>query len=144
MRDPLRRLWSHTRFHLYVTGQFDNLSRWSRGEYKAFLESPHVEAHTHYTDIVSRLRRNLSADELRVYFFESFRNRPADMLRDVETFLDVGNKAFNPEALDRKVASVPDLEMPKLFADLCASVIARECEGLTKLGLQVPPEWAVA
>lgn len=142
MRDPLKRLWSHTRFHMQFIGKVDQLSNWSRSDYQAFLKLPHVEAHTHYADIISRMRSSLNEDELRVYFFESFRGRPVDMLRDVENFLGVRNKVFAQDKLDQKVNAAVEVPMPEFFADLCRPILDREYEKLAKLGLTIPPDWS--
>lgn len=141
MRDPLKRLWSHTRFHLQFTGRLDEINSWNRDDFKSFLNLPHVEVHTHYGDIVKRLKRNMSNDELRIYFFEEFRSDPEAMLRDVESFLDVKKKQFVPENLHNKVNSAAEIEMPEYFGELCKPIVDRECELLAKLGYDIPPGW---
>lgn len=141
MRDPLRRLWSHTRFHLQFIGKLDEINTWTRSDFQAFLDQAHVETHTHYGDIVTRLRRNLNSDELRIYFFELFRSNPENMLRDVEAFLGVRHKQFAPDQLHNRVNPTTEVEMPTFFSELCRPIVDRECGHLAKLGFEVPREW---
>jgi hypothetical protein len=141
MRHPIHRLWSHTRFHLQFIGKIDRLAAWSIDDYRRFLALRHVDAHTHYGDIVEALRRNLGDGELRVYFFEDFRDRPLDMLRDVEGFLEINPKVFLADRLNRKVNATPEVDIPLEFVELCQPILKREYAHLAALGLQVPSAW---
>ena len=42
MRDPVKRLWSHVKFHLKVTGKLHLLDEWTPDEYLAFMRQPFI------------------------------------------------------------------------------------------------------
>ncbi len=141
MRDPLKRLWSHTKFHLQITGQLDLLGTWGEAEFDRFVRKPFIWNNAEYGRVLRNLRAGLSRDCWTSMFYEDLHaDRPA-MLRRVETFLGLSHHTYPAELLNRRFTESPRLDMPPFFAGLFADDIARIRAEVLAEGLVIPPSW---
>ncbi|MBT9386444.1 sulfotransferase [Pseudooceanicola sp. CBS1P-1] len=141
MRHPVRRLWSHVKFHLGVTGQLERLAQWGPQEAEAFLRQDFIWSNAEYGAVMRRLRAGLDPDSLLPLFYEDMRRDPHGVLTRIEDFLGLGHHAY-PEALvKRQVNASAALPMPAYFPDLVAEDVARICAELRALGLVLPDSW---
>jgi Sulfotransferase family len=140
IRDPLMRLWSHTRFQAQLSGVFDRMPEWGETEYSNFIHSGDILRHSAYSDTISKLRRNLEPYQFIVLYFEDFRDNPLKELRRLERFLAIPSKVYGN--LDFHNPSLPQ-EMPEPFLLACQDPLSAEFEKLDQLGVKIPGSWTL-
>jgi len=141
LRDPLSRLWSHTRFHHAVNKTEGALSSWSAEKFRKYFVSEGLISHGMYYSNILRMRGHLTDDQLMIFFFEDFRRDPALELRRVETFLDISHIDYSPEDLEVVHNPSPPLPMPETFIEAACEFIEPELEQLELLNLKTPESW---
>lgn len=140
MRDPLMRLWSHTRFQASTNGVFEHIPQWGETEYRDFLNSGDLLQHSCYSHTISTLRRNLEPYQFILLYFEDFRSNPLEQLRRIERFMSISRKNYHNLGFHNP--SLP-LEMPEPFLLASRDAISAEFDRLDKLGVPIPNNWTL-
>lgn len=141
MRDPVKRLWSHTKFHLQVTDQTAMLDTWGPKDFEKFIRQPHIWENAEYGVVLRRLKAGLAKDQYKAIFYEDMHSDQRGSLRQIEQFL--GITAFNyPQGqLDRRFTESIKHPMPDFFADLIADDVKRIRSEVEAEGFTVPGSW---
>lgn len=142
MRDPVRRLWSHAKFHLEVTGQTENLRNWGPGEFDRFVRQPHIWNNAEYGRVLRNLRAGLPPDSWKAIFYEDLHRDQTGTLRDIEGFLGVKHHSYPPQVLARRFTESIKLEMPDYFEDMFAPDVARIKHEVEEAGFSLPQGWS--
>jgi len=142
MRDPLKRLWSHVKFHAQYTGRADQLAGMNAREMWAEARADHLWKNSEYGRIVATMKRNLKEDELMVAFFEDIHADPLGWLRRLEAFLGVQPGNYDAARLSERINTSTDVAMPDFFPKLFADDFARIHAELRQQGLTPPEAWA--
>lgn len=143
MRDPITRLWSHTKFHLQVTGQLDQLAVWGPEDFSHFLRRPHIWVNAEYGQILRRLRGGLQPEMLHVLFYEKLHADQRRALCEIESFLGLAHFDYPQALLDQRLTESVAVPMPEFFPDLVADDVRRICDEVDAAGYPVPGGWAV-
>ncbi len=141
MRHPAKRLWSHFKFQHQYNGRAEELQVITPEKIAEFLANPSFFTHTDYAGTVEKLRNILDENQMRFYFFEDFRNRPLESLRDIEEFLGVSAGTYKENRLTKQVNPSTNLPAPVIFQDAVRDFCADQCERLKALGFDLPPSW---
>ena len=141
LRHPLRRMWSHVKFHHEFSGQDRNLGSWSREQFEAFFTHPMESAQLRYAENLTQLRASLSEEELRIQFFDSIRSEPQELLNGIERFLGIAERAYPDKRLRRAVNTSTPMEMSNEFIAFGRPVHDAEVAALQALGLVLPDSW---
>lgn len=141
MRDPLERLWSHTKFHLQHTGELDRLAHWGQREIDAFVRQPHIWANAEYGGVLRNLRGGLGRECFRVQFFEDVHRDQRGALRDIERFLGIAAFDYPQDLLDRRFTESAKRAMPAFFAELFAGDVQRIIAEVREEGYEPPAQW---
>ncbi|WP_010139214.1 sulfotransferase family protein [Oceanicola sp. S124] len=141
MRHPVRRLWSHVKFHLQITGQLERLRDWTPQQVDTFLRRDFIWSNAEYGAALRRLRAGLPEDSLMPLFYEDIRNDPRGVLRRIERFLGVDPIDYPEAQVNRQVNASAAIPMPDFFSDLVAEDVARITSEVEACGLQVPASW---
>lgn len=141
LREPLSRLWSHARFHHAFNNAGSDLSSWSKDDFCRYLESDDIVSHGRYADNIARMRKHLSSEQLLICFFESFRSDPLGQLVDIERFLRISHKYYNPQELQRVHNPSPQVPMPSSFIEAARHYVMPELEKLASIGIRIPESW---
>lgn len=141
MRDPVKRLWSHTKFHLQVTGQVERLQDWGPEEFENFVRLPHIWVNAEYGQVLRRLREGLPQDMRKVIFYEDLHADQRGSLRDIETFLDVAAFAYPQHLLERRFTESVKHPMPDFFPALFEADIKRIRDEVEEEGFSLPKAW---
>ena len=144
LRDPIKRLWSHVKFHLQVTNQTECLDRWGPREFNEFVRRPFIWENAEYGVAVGRMRSVLPGAALRICFFEDVHDNPRGFLRDLEDFLGIGHFDYPPDLIAGRVNESLSRPMPDFFPQLFATDVARICAELRSEGLTLPASWRAA
>ena len=141
MRDPIKRLWSHAKFHAQFSGNPSQINSWTPTTVKAFLQQPFLWKHGEYGASVRRLRESLDPSELRLYFFEHLHLDKRGWITDVEDFLEIRHIQFDDGLLDRKVNESSSEKMPDWFPNVFHKDVERIYHELRHEGLEPPESW---
>jgi len=142
MRDPLKRLWSHVKFHAQYTGRADKLAAMNAEEMWAEARAEHLWQNSEYGKIVATMKRHLNEDELMVVFFEDIHADPLGWLRRLETFLGVQPGNYDAARLSERINISTDVTMPEFFPQLFADDFNRIHAELQEQGVTLPAAWA--
>lgn len=141
MRHPVRRLWSHVKFHLQVTGESARLATWGPEDYAGFARKPFIWDNAEYGAALRRMREGLPAGCLHPVFFEELHADKRAGLRDIEAFLGIAPHAYPGEILDRRVNPTARQPMPDYFPALFAEDFDRIRREVEDEGLSPPDSW---
>lgn len=141
VRDPVQRLWSHTEFHLQVTGHLDKLDSWGPEEFNEFIRRPHIWVNAEYGAILRNLRAGLTPETLKVLFYEDLHADQRGTLRGIEDFLDIPAFDYPQSVLDGRFTESVKHRMPAFFPDLVASDVRRICKEVAAEGYSIPAGW---
>lgn len=141
MRHPLRRLWSHTKFHLQVTGQLAALDTWRAADFDAFVRRPFIWDNAEYGRVLRNLRAGLTAEAWQAIFYEDIHADQRGSLAQIEDFLGVARFDYPAELLQRRFTESVQHPMPDFFADLFADDLARITDEVRAEGITTPDSW---
>ncbi len=141
IRSPVQRMWSHARFHAQVVGMFHKLTEWDAAEYEMFLRTSGCFQHGAYAEVLQFLARNFDSSEYLVFEAEKIRENPLDLLRSIETFLDIRPQTYASGELGTVHNAASTLTMPRAFAQAALVPIERELEALRRLNMAMPAKW---
>lgn len=142
MRDPLKRLWSHAKFHLQITGQVDVLNEWSPRQFERFVRQKFIWDNAEYGKALARFKSGLSAENLKVIFYEDLHRDQRGTLRQIEEFLGIAPFNYPDELLKRRFTESVKHPMPDFFPDLFAEDIARIKSEIEAQGFTLPDSWS--
>jgi len=141
MRDPIKRLWSHAKFHLQVAGQLDCLNTWGPEEFDDFVRQPHIWANAEYGQVLRNLRQGVPRDMYRVMFYEDLHADQRGMLAGIEAFLGISAFDYPQGLLDRRFTESVKHPMPDFFPALFHGDVARIRSEVEAEGFALPPSW---
>lgn len=141
MRDPVKRLWSHTKFHLQISGQIENIQTWKAADYLKFLRLPHIWENAEYGRVLRNLKTTLPAECWKVIFYEDVHKNQRDVLRQIEDFLQIDHHVYPDALLARRFTESSKHEMPDFFPDLIAKDVERILREVETEGFTIPSAW---
>ncbi len=141
LRDPIKRLWSHTKFHLEITGQSQALDTWKPEQFFNFVKKPFMWPNAEYGQALQRLETGISKENLMVLFYEELHADQRGKLSEIENFLGIKNVHYPDAHLERRFTESANRPMPEFFPTLFEKDIARIKSEITNLGYQIPKSW---
>lgn len=141
MRDPVKRLWSHTKFELQMNNQLDNLSVWKPADFQTFLRQPHIWNNAEYGHILRNLKQGVSPQNLKVMFYENIHADKTAAPREIEDFLGIGHFNYPDWLKERRFTESAKIEMPDFFPGLVADDVARIRAEIEAEGYRIPNSW---
>lgn len=141
MRDPVKRLWSHTKFHLQVTNQLESLDTWGPEDFRKFLRQPHVWDNAEYGAVLRRLKSALPEENLKIIFYEDIHKDQRGALASIEDFLGVANHTYPDALLSKRFTESVKHEMPEFFPGLVADDVVRIRAEVEAEGFEIPDKW---
>ena len=142
MRNPVKRLWSHTKFELQMNNQLDKLATRSPAEFSYFLRQPHVWNNAEYGHVLRNLKQGISPDNLKVMFYEDIHADRRQALDEIEDFLGIARHVYPDWVMERRFTESAKVEMPDFFPDLVAEDVARIKAEVVAEGYTLPDNWA--
>lgn len=143
MRDPVKRLWSHVKFHLKVTGREQLLETWRPSDFDRFVRQDFIWANAEYGRAVRRMKSALPADALKFVWHDTVHEDEVAFLRDLEAFLGLPAHDYDPARLAKRVNPSAHKKMPDFFPELFAKDIERILGELRDEGLTIPDSWSI-
>lgn len=142
MRDPVKRLWSHTKFHLQISGQMSHLEKWGPKEYRSFLRQPFIWENAEYGQVLRNLKQGLPAESLKVVFYEDIHADQRSALSQIEDFLEIGHHSYPDALLRRRLTESVKYKMPDFFPELVEKDVRRIYSEVEAEGYVLPRSWS--
>lgn len=141
MRDPVKRLWSHTKFHLEFSGQIDKLDSWGPDDFNVFIRQNHVWNNAEYGETLRRLRTGLAPEQYKVIFYEDLHADQRGTLRSIEEFLGVAPFSYPETVLEKRFTESAKRPMPDYFPDLISEDVMRIRSEIEAEHYTLPKAW---
>ncbi len=141
MREPVKRLWSHVKFHLELTGQGEALDLWGPDEFREFVRKPFIWENSEYGKALREMHAGLPDGALLVAFHEDIHADERAFLSEVESFLNIDPHRYPERVLNRKVNATRPRPMPDFFAALVEDDVNRIVSELKREGVNPPASW---
>lgn len=141
VRSPVRRLWSHARFHAAIIGYLDQLPHLDSAGFAAFLEESGCFDHGRYSEVLSLMASELDPGDYLVLHSEAMAADPYGVMRQIEAFLDLSPAQYPATLAAAQLNVSPGLAMPQAFASAAVPYVRRELDALAAIGFPVPPLW---
>lgn len=142
LRHPIKRLWSHVKFHLEVTGQSHCLDTWGPDDFDRFARKPFIWDNAEYGRALGRMQQALPGEAFLPIFFEDIHADRAGFLARVETFLGIAPFSYPADLIDRKVNTTASRPMPPFFREIFADDARRIAGEVSEAGLSLPESWS--
>lgn len=142
MRDPIKRLWSHTKFHLQVTGKVSVLDEWNPEQFNIFVRKPFIWENAEYGRVLRNLRTGLTEGSWKAIFYEDLHADQSGALRDIEDFLGISHHNYPEDIMSRRFTESVSKEMPSFFPDLFAEDVKRIRDEVAVEGFDLPASWS--
>ena len=143
VRSPVSRMWSHARYHAYLTGELEQFPIWDTARFQEFLIGSGCVENGRYSKVIDNLRRNFTEAEVLISDFSDIRDRPVHLLRDIEDFLNVSHVRYSEAALKLIHNAGSELQPSKAFKMAAIPFVEEELTSLAKMNFQVPDAWTV-
>ncbi len=135
LRDPIKRLWSHYKFHLHATNHKNAHNPLENFKlFKRILGNPWFIRNAFYSPILTTLNSELSKEQFKLCYFEEMIREPAAFLADIERFLAISNHQYNSQDLMQKKNPGIDVSMPTAWRDHSLALLADEISQLKNAG----------
>lgn len=141
MRHPVKRLWSHVKFHLQVTQNTGVLDTWEPKQFEKFARQGFLWNNAEYGRALRNMKAGLPEGCLKPIFFEDLHQDQRGTLAGIEDFLGIRNFDYPEQLLSSKVNQSVTHAMPDFFPGLFKDDVARVVEELTDQGLPPPASW---
>lgn len=141
IREPVSRLWSHTKFHHQFAGRDTSFVDWSESDFKFFLKKKFIWENSIYSTYIERMKSVFGEDQFKLIFFEDISTEPRRYLYELEDFLGIQHIDYPLEKLNKKVNVSKSIQMPDSFRNISNQLVQPEIERLEKLGIEIPLKW---
>lgn len=141
MRHPVKRLWSHVKFHLQVTQQTNVLSTWTPKDFNKFARQPFLWDNAEYGKALRNMKGGLPAESFKPIFYEDLHGDQKGSLAGIEDFLGIARFNYPEPLLSRRVNESVSHPMPDFFPGLFEADVERIIKEITDEGLTVPDSW---
>lgn len=142
MRDPVKRLWSHTKFQLQLMDDVDKLDTWRPKDFRAFVKQDHIWKNAEYGQALRSFKAGIAPEGLQVMFYEDIHANQRGSLRQIEDFLGLERWHYPQPLLDRRFTESVKHAMPDFFPELFADDIARIKGEIEAEGYTLPQSWS--
>ena len=112
LRDPIKRLWSHYKFHMLWVDREDEALDAGFKHFKDLLDQHFFWINAEYVRNYELLKENLRDDELMLLYFEDFRKEPEKMLAEVQDFLGIEKMVLNENKLNKQTNKTKEFDIP--------------------------------
>jgi len=123
LRDPMKRLWSHYKFHHKWVGKEDNVLDDGIELFKETLSKPWFYKNMDYAGNLEKVIHGIGEENVLVLYFEDFRINPAVEAKKIADFLNISPIEIEASSSSKKVNSTKDYEMPAEWESLAIEAL---------------------
>ena len=143
LRDPIQRLWSHTKFHHQYAGKSTDFSTWSAYDFRGFLRNKFIWENATYHQHIQSLADAFTPEQYKILYFEDFKRSPRVALETIEDFLGISSFNYSEERLNQKVNPSKSIPMPASFSEAAEELVKPEIEKLQGAGFSLHDSWQI-
>jgi len=134
LRDPIKRLWSHIKFHHQFSGKPLDFHTWSKDDFRKLIQKQFIWENVVYNERILAMKKGVAKENLKIVFFEDLVGNPKKSIRDLMNFLDIEQIELKDEILNKKVNISKSIEMPQNFKDAAIGLLTPVYGHLRELG----------
>lgn len=129
-------MWSHYKFHL----QFINHDEMNNPEknielFKKIISKPWFIRNSYYSQNIKRMKKNLSENEMKIFYLDDISEKPNEMLKEIEDFVGINNYDYSSlELKSRKNTSIKK-DIPTEWLNIMEEILYNEYKMLYSMGL---------
>lgn len=123
LRDPLKRLWSHYKFHHKWVGKEDDVLDDGIELFKETLSKNWFINNADYAKNLMLLNESIHKDNLMVLYFEDFRDDPQQQADNIADFLNISPINIDIEVANKKVNATKDFKMPVEWEEYALEIL---------------------
>lgn len=135
LRDPIERLWSHYKFHMKWVNREDEALDAGFEHFKHLLDQHFFWVNAEYAKNYELLKQSLTSEELMVLYFEDFREKPVEMLIEVQRFLGIQEIAPDSQNLNKKVNKTKSFSMPSEWREYAMERLSTPMQEMKNAGI---------
>ncbi len=135
LRDPLKRLWSHYKFHMKWVGRESEVLDAGYSQFKELLNSHWFWVNAEYVRNYNLLKENLLENEIMVLYFEDFRENPSEMINQVQSFLGIREVEANISTINKVINQTKAYEAPDEWVAYMKKILSPEVARLKQCDL---------
>lgn len=113
LRDPLKRLWSHYKFHHKWVGKEDSVLDDGFELFKSTLDKPWFYKNADYAGNLRKVIEGVGQDNVLILYFEDFRKTPEKEVDKISKFLNISSIEIPSDSVAKKVNATKDFSMPE-------------------------------
>jgi hypothetical protein len=142
IRDPIKRIWSHYKYHLQFTNHaLKNAPDSDLDLFITTIEKPSFRRNADYAKVLSNLKFLVDQRSLMLIYFERMVKEPKNTLEDILDFLEVRKHSFSEEYLGAKKNASIECPLPTEWKSIIKDKFGSEFSAVKSLGLW-SEEWA--
>jgi hypothetical protein len=138
LRDPLKRAWSHYKFDLQFNGCESEALNFKK--LKAFFNDEATIKIARYDLAIERLRKHLSDDEFKIFYFEDFHESPQSTLNEICDFLEISKISRKDSDLKEVINPSKNIAMTAEIEDFLMDYLSPIYVKLDQMGM-IHPSW---
>ncbi|MBK8815445.1 MAG: sulfotransferase [Methylococcaceae bacterium] len=135
MRDPVKRLWSHYKFHIQFSGHpLSKNPTMNFDHFKKVLSKDFFIRNAYYSRVIKNLSCSLNQNQYFLCYFEEMVTEPHAFLRKIEDFLSVQHIEYDFENLSKSKNASIDVAIPESWREYGINLLEEEIASLKSLG----------
>lgn len=135
LRDPLRRLWSHYKFHFKWIGKEDEVIKAGFEQFKDLLDKSWFWVNAEYGRNYKLIMQNLERNQVDLLYFEDFRENPLKKLMEIYRFIGVSEVSHNEASIYKRVNITKEFDMPTEWREYAVKKLAPLYNQMLSLGI---------
>lgn len=115
LRDPLKRLWSHIKFHYQFSGKELDFHNWGKERFDDLIRKPFIWENVIYGKRIKSLNEGVRKSDLKILYFENLVGDPKVKINEITDFLRIERLIIEQPKLNAKINVSNKIEMPENF-----------------------------
>ncbi|WP_062561277.1 sulfotransferase domain-containing protein [Paracoccus aminovorans] len=140
LRNPVKRLWSHLKFHAEFMGRWEEVRNYSPDQMLRFIKDFDLDEDGKYARHLERFLQVFDRKDVLVLDFDDIRSEPTGLMAKVADFLDIRPLQL-PESAREAVNVSSRMDMPQGLLDGFKSEMLRDTRILDGLGVDFVRKW---
>lgn len=135
LRDPMKRLWSHYKFHHKWVGKEDSVLDDGFELFKSTLDKSWFYENANYAGNLRKVIAGVGEENVLVLYFEDFRTNPNAEAKKIADFLNISPIVIPEEAVQKKSNATKDFSMPNEWQAYAEKFLTGYIEDMQDMGL---------
>ncbi|UTV86738.1 sulfotransferase [Cobetia amphilecti] len=135
LRDPMKRLWSHYKFHHKWVGKEDSVLDDGFELFKSTLDKSWFYENANYAGNLRKVIAGVGEENVLVLYFEDFRTNPNAEAKKISNFLNISPIVIPEESVQKKSNATKDFSMPNEWQAYAEKFLTGYIQDMQDMGL---------